>query len=320
MADIKKQSFWAKPEGTTGMVVGVGILGGIGWLAHMLLPPLIEILQNAIYAGCLGVVGLILLYVFVLDSRLRDAAWLKYTLAMERVTYSIIKEDPFGVLRATQKVAKQQTEEAAEQCTQVKSQATIIEGSLNRFKAEQTKLKDEANWMRTHGSPQDEVQNHLMRIGKLEEAIGRTSNSFKMITGLYDQLNRAKKAFQVIDSNIDFEISFREEEYKGLVAANNAVSIFRRALRGNDKNLQLRNQAMAFVNQDYSEKLGRVGDFMDEAKLFLDNADMQNDMSADKGLKLLEDLNSRDLNVGLLQAPSAVPISKLSTIDYFSKK
>ena len=293
----KTKSFWDTKEGTTGMVIGAGILGLLGWGAYNLMPFIANLLENTVYAIIFGLIAVGLVYAFVIDSTLHNRLWLMYKLMMRALTYSIIKYDPIGVLRETQVNAKKRLRTVDEARTDVKGQVKIIEQTIQGIKSDEKKYMSEIEWMRNNGKPVEDIQNSAARLGKLNEAETRLSKSFALTSNFYEQLTRAYKALQTIDSNIDFEIDIREREYKAVNASNNAWRTVKSAFNGSEHFDELRNDSFAFLAEDYAQKLGEIESFMDDASKFIESNDIQQAIYAGDGMKLMEDLNSRNLDI-----------------------
>lgn len=297
--DLIKQSFWEKKEGTTGMIVGVGILGGIGYGLYKIMPHLADFAHNTFEFVGFSILTAILLYI-VLDGGLRSRAVLFYQLLMEKLTYSIIEFDPFGVLREMQKRAQARREEVNRQRVKVKEQSSVINRELQEFQKEQGEVKSNVEWMRRNNKSQELIDDELSKFATLGESITRMGNSFTVIEGFYAQLTRIYNELERYDKKVDWEIDHREREYKAVNATATAMEIMRAVIKGTDGTSQMRDQAMAFLNTNYGEKLGRIEAAMEDSAKFLEQADMRNAQYADKGRKLLDDLNSRDISVGVI--------------------
>ena len=115
----------------------------------------------------------------------------------------------------------------------------------------------------------------------------------------------------IIDGDIDFEISIQEREYKAVSAAHAAWKNVRAALKGTDEIDSLRNDTLAWMAEDYGNKLGAIESWMDDSKKFIDDVDLQQLMYAEDGLKVLEGLNS--VNLDVVQSKSAAPALSQST-------
>lgn len=293
----KGRSFWDTKEGTTGMIVGIGLFGAIGWAVYRLMPYIANLLENTVYALLFGPLAVGLFYVLVLDSTLRNRLWLIYQLLMRALTYSIIRYDPVGVLRETQKAAKARIQRVSDAITKVKGKMRILQETTDGFRRDQTKLKEEAvwmMWMKQHGKSQLEINSHAMKIGRLEESIARLGTAYQQIRGIADKLDHAFDALTVMDSNIDFEIDVQEKEYAAANAAHEAWSALRSTFAGNTGMDQLRVTALTY--NDYSYKMGVIDSFVNDSEKYIAAADMQNDIYAEKGMTLLEKLIARVSN------------------------
>jgi hypothetical protein len=317
----KIQSFWDTKEGTTGMIVGFGILGGIGYGAYKLMPYIANLAENTFYAVGFIILTALLLWVFVLDNTFRNRAWLIYKLLMRALTYQIIKYDPVGVLRETQEVAATRVKTVDKSRLDVKRSVSVLNASIEKFKRQMADIQAGINVMVRHGRTQEDVANEAMKIGRLEEAINRTTKSYTMVSTFYEQLCKAQKALETIHSNIDFEINVSEEEYRAATAASNAWQTVRAAFKGSDASDLLQADAFAFLAQDYAAKIGEIESFMTDSQKFIDSVDLQNAVYTEKGMRLLEDLNTRDLSV--VQVAPKIP-AKVSTtatdVNYLIRK
>lgn len=309
MKKITQPSFWDTKEGTTGMIFGVGILGGIGYGAYKLMPHIVDLLQNTVTAIALGAVAVILVYVLVLDSTLRDRAWLLYKLLMQKITYSIIAYDPFGVLREMQARALEKRNEVNKQRQEVNAQAVTIRQELDAFQAEMLKVQSDINWMKKNGKSQELIADEASKLGTLDESIKRMTKSYTVINGFYTQMTRIYDELERFDKRVAWDIKMREREYKAINATASAMQIMQAVIKGTDANSMMRDQTIQFLTTDYGEKLGRIESAMEDSNKFLEQADMRNAMYAERGMQLLDDLNKRDLAISL-PAPSAVPAYK----------
>jgi hypothetical protein len=320
----KVQSFWDTKEGTTGMFVGVGILGGLGYAAYKLMPYIANLMENTFFAIGFGLLSVALIWAFVIDGTLRNRMWLIYKLLMRALTYQIIKYDPVGVLRETQEVAAKRIEVIDSKRVEVNKSVMSLRNTVDKFTRQKDDLAARVRVLQRQGQPQDVVANEAMKIGRLDDALLRTNKALTMTKAFYDQLTKALKAVETIHSNIDFEIDISEEEYKAATASSNAWRAVRSAFKGSSETDALQADAFAFLAQDYTAKLGEIDSFMADSQKFIDSVDLQNAVYTDKGMRLLEDLNARDLDV--LQTAQKVPLAapRQAATDvsytYFNKK
>ena len=101
MEEFKPKSFWKKPEGKTGALFMIAIVGGLGFLIASSLSAIISwILGSGIIglAATLMVLGAIIY--MALDSKMRNLVWFMYKSAMRAITGLFVQIDPIGILKS----------------------------------------------------------------------------------------------------------------------------------------------------------------------------------------------------------------------------
>jgi hypothetical protein len=292
----KAKSFWDTKEGTTGMVIGLGIFGAIGYGAYKIMPFLANLMENTFYTILFGGLSVALFYILVIDGTLRNRAWLAYRLMMRALTYSIISYDPVGVLREISKKAWERFQHIDECRIKVNGQVKQLEETIRGFYKDQKSLTTEATTWQSRGD-MDKARSAASKLGRLNEAIARLESAAKRTQGFYTQLTRAQKAAEQIRENVDFEIGLVEREYKATTAAHTAWKMVREAFKGGSELDALEQDALAFLAEDYGNKLGEIDSFMEDSMKYIDNVDMQNAGFAEDGFKMLDTLNARQLNI-----------------------
>ena len=101
MADYKtnaEKGFWSRPEGTTGAVFIMGILGVLGYGLFKFSGPILAFLTKGIgMAVGLGVLGLVLY--MILDPKTRNLFSYMYQSVMRKITSIFVTIDPIGILK-----------------------------------------------------------------------------------------------------------------------------------------------------------------------------------------------------------------------------
>lgn len=326
----KVKSFWDTTEGTTGMVFGGAILGLLGWGAYKLMPYIANLMENTFYAVLFGLLSVGLIYVTVIDGTLRNRLWLVYKLMMRALTYSIISYDPIGVLRELGKQAWARIEQIDKARTEVKGQVKQVSNAVDAALADQKKLMAEVNyWKDPEHLDLQKANIAASKFGRLKESIDRLTAARDRTQGFYDQLTRAHSTVTYIRENIDFEINIVEREWKATTAAHGAWVKVRAALKGTGEMDGLQNDTLAFLAEDYGQKLGEIDSFMTDAMPFIENVDMQKAMHAEDGMRMIDALNSRSFETVTPRAalsndpsPTLAPniVSPTGRIDYVNAR
>lgn len=297
----KAKSFWDSTEGTTGMVVGMAALGLLGWGAYKIMPFVVNLLQNTVYAIVLGLVALGLVWGFVIDGTLRSRLWIGYKLLMRAITFSMIRPDPIGALRVVQANAKKRIGTVQEQTDKVGGQLQIINSTLESYQSDVKQFYKKYDYYKSKGQESTpEALSITSKLGRLGDSIKRLSVSQERTTTFNEQLKRALRALEIIHENIDFEITVVEREYKATNAAHSAWQSVRAAFKGGDMIDEFGQDAFAFLKEDYNNKLGEIDSFMNDSSKFLNDVDISQAMLSQDGLKMLDEMNNRDI-LGLVQ-------------------
>ena len=292
----KVKSFWDTSEGTTGMVVGAAVLGILGWGAYKIMPFVANLMENTFYAVLFGLLTVGLIWMFVIDGTMRNRMWLAYKMAMRALTYSIISYDPVGVLRELSKKAWERIDEIEKSRGKVKGQVQQVKNALDTSVNEQTQLISEVNYWNQRNE-QEKARLAASKVGRLKDSIARLEAAHTRTQGFYDTLTRAHQTVTYIRENIDFEINVVEREYKATNAAHGAWKNVRAALKGGSEFDALEQDTLAFLAEDYANKLGEIDMFMNDAMPFIENVDLQKAMHADEGMRIIDELNSREFEV-----------------------
>ena len=97
-AEYKPKSFWTKPEGVTGAVFLIGIIGGAGFLLFSFLPAVLALASSALgLAGLIGVLGVVIF--MALDSKARALVSFMYKSVMRWITGLFIEINPIAILK-----------------------------------------------------------------------------------------------------------------------------------------------------------------------------------------------------------------------------
>lgn len=289
-------SFWDKPEGTTGMIVGLAMLGGIGWAAYEIMPYIADLMKNTFYAALFFVLTAALAYV-ALEGSMRRALVLKYQLLMEALTYSIIKKDPAGTLRVTQKLARKRLEKIESARNGVSGQVQALKQTLDGFKKEADQYLDEARHLQTHNGSQADIEDRAMKLQTLNEAYAELEPEYKVTKAWLDKLTEARVNLVRIDENTAFRIKIATIKFNASQQGRSAWRLVKAAFVGSDEIEGLQNTAFDYMAEDYSNCIGEIDALMQDSQAFLSAGSLKTAVRTDKGMKLLEELSRRNLSI-----------------------
>ncbi len=317
MDSYKPKSFWQKPEGTTGSIFAVALLAALGMGLYIILPTLIELMQNTIYAILLGLVLLALVYM-ILDNKVRTLVWYMYKTLMRTITSWFVTIDPVKILEVY--------------VEHLRSSMEKMNGHIMKLKTEIRKLKDlitknekdmdnEFAMAKTAKSASNEKQASLSvrQAERLKESNKRLQDLLTKMEGVYNMLMRVHENANYILQDTVNEVDLRKREYSALKAGHSAFRSAMSVIKGDTDKMEIFNMSMERVAADVSTKIGEMERFIELSSDALDRVDLQNAVFEEEGFKSLEawEQKSSLLHMGKASNGAAVASSKSKYSDLF---
>lgn len=284
--ETKKKSFWSKPEGTTGMIFGVGLLGALGWGLYKLLPYIITLLQNAIYATVLGVVLFVMIWV-LMDKRFWTLGWYLYKSIMRKITSMFIMIDPIGILKSYITYLEDQRTEMQEQITRLRGEMGKLMREIKMTEAERANALDLMKQAKQAGK-QAQLVLQSRQAGRLEKSELTYNDLYRKMELLYRVLVQMREATDIVIQDIKGEVNVREREYNAVRAGHSAIKAAMSIMKGQNDKREIFEQTMQYLVDDYGQKIGEIEEFVDLSANFLDSIDLQNGVYEEKALAMLE--------------------------------
>jgi hypothetical protein len=290
-------SFWDTKEGTTGMIGGAAIFGGLGWGAYKIMPYIANLMENTVYAIAFGAVAVFLFYALVIDDKLRKNAWLFYQRLMRAITYSIVKWDPTEILQITLQRARDRLQRVDAGRARVSGNMATLKRTLDGYKEQAEKFLSEAKYLQSHHGDQDQISSRAMKLQELNNAYQELQPLYLQLNGWYDNLNKARSALTTMIGNMEFKIELETEKYDVVRSAHSTFRLIRSAFTGSDEIEGLQGLAFKIMADDYNQKIGEIDTFMLDSKPFLESEDLRVAVNTEKGMKLLEELSRRNIGI-----------------------
>ncbi len=185
--ELKPKSFWSRPEGTTGMILGIGILGGLGFLLYSFMPIIIAAAANTLYLVGMLVALAALIYMIV-DPRMRNLIWYSYKGIMRWITGLFVQIDPIGIL-------KSYVEDLKDNLRKMNRQIGILRGQMHKLKEiiKNNSRQIENNLSLANRAKQQDKRNIMIlksrKAGRLKESNMRLEDLYRKMEILYRVLN-----------------------------------------------------------------------------------------------------------------------------------
>jgi hypothetical protein len=288
MSSPPTKSFFQRPEGKTSIVFMIAAMAGLGYGLYKLMPYVVELLKNTLYA--ISLAAAIAFFVFVIsDKRVRTLASYGWKSLMRFITGLIVEIDPIGILKGYAEDLNARLEEMKKSMASLNGQTVRLKSIIDKNEADRTKSLQIAK------QAHDKADMKPAFILQSRQA-GRLQKSNITLQALYNKMQAMLKAmrkyydvseFTVRD--IEGEIEVKTQERAAIKASYGAFTSARKILQGEGDQRALFDQAMEHLADDYAMKIGEIELFMDMSEGFIKTMDLENGVYEQDALDQFEE-------------------------------
>lgn len=281
------KSFWERPEGTTGMVVGIGAILGGGYLLYKALPYVITLLENTIYASVLGVVAFMILWV-VMDKRFWTLSSYLYRSVMRWITGVFIQIDPIGIL-------KNYIEDLIKSLARMNKHIAALQGQIRQVKnliAQNERERDDALKMMHQAKKENKnsiITLKARKAGRLENSNTTLQQLLTKMEVLYRVLVKMYETSDVLIEDMKDEVQVKEREREAINASYSALRAAMKIMSGDPDKKAMFDQTMEYLAYDYGMKIGEIENFVRMSENFISTVDLQNGVYEEEAMRMLDE-------------------------------
>jgi hypothetical protein len=301
------KSFWKRPEGPFGMVVLAALIAGAGVGLYVILPFLITLLTNVLYAAALTAALIVVLWL-AFNPSFRTAIKNIFESTVRWFASWVVETDPIGILRNN--------------LDDMKKEKYNLDQTLQRFAGSEERLQrsiaaknDEINALGHKAAvaeqmaaaakdPMERERLMLERQTFLEKA-GMLMQGVKQLQALEDQTSRMQNTFrhwsQIADSKIqrtENKVNFLAEQRKMILDAKATLGVGQRLLRGNPEQLKMVDMALDYLEEDTARTLGEIREFSRYTDKLLTDEQIESGAAADEAAARFAEFNQKLLTAG----------------------
>lgn len=283
---VTPKTFWQRPEGKTGTILGIGILAGLGYLLYKALPFLITLTSNLLYLSFLLIALGAIIYM-VLDPKMRNLIWYMYKSVMRWITGIFVQIDPIGILKSYVDTLKNNLSKMDQQIAKLRGQMhKLQEVILNNKKqiAANLSLASEAK----ERNKESMMILKSRQAGRLTDSNVKLEDLYKKMEILYRVLTKMYENSEIMMEDITDQVAVKEQERSAIRASHSAMKSAMSIISGDKDQRAMFDQALEAIADDVSAKMGEMERFMEMSSNFMDSVDLQNGVFEEEGLKMLE--------------------------------
>lgn len=296
------KSFWARPEGTTGMLAIGGLAVGGFLLAPMILSGLKMV--SAILGTLVGIAAqtvllvlictLLFVIIYILtNSKFQTLAKYFFKSVMRKLTGLFVEIDPIGIMKSYIESMNEKRAVMGATRDKLKGQLVVLNEKITKNTSAYEKemalakiAKDKGNTSALTVSSRQALRvdglnkETLLPLKSQMEAHLRAANKYYEVTGT------------VID-DLKNEVEAQQVRREMITSSYSVMSAAKKIMMGGTDERELFDQALEFVVSDYGMKLGEIESFIENSKPFVDGLDMQNGVYEAEALKRLQEWENK---------------------------
>ena len=301
------KSFWKRPEGPFGMVVLVALIVGAAVGIYVILPFLITLLTNTLYAAALTAVLIAVLWL-AFNPTFRTAVRNLFQSTVRWFASWVVETDPIGILRNN--------------LDDMKKEKANLDQTLQRFAGSDERLQrsiaaknDEiatlghkatkAEQMAAAATDPMERERLMLERQTFLEKAGMLMQGVKQLQALQEQTSKMLSTFQhwsqIADSKIqrtENKVSFLAEQRKMILDAKATLGVGQSLLRGNPEQLKMVDMALDYLEDDTSRTLGEIREFSRYTDKLLTDDQIESGAMADEAASKFAEFNQKLITAG----------------------
>ncbi|MEE9372775.1 MAG: hypothetical protein V3V00_06945 [Saprospiraceae bacterium] len=312
-----RKSFWRKPEGMTGSLFMVALLGGLGFFLFTNLTAILAFTQTML--GLVATVAALGLIVYmVLDPKVRTLFGYFYKSIMRGITSMFVTIDPIGILKNyigdLQGNLKKMGKQIGSLRGQIRKIKTLMQGNNKDIKQNimiARKAKEQGN--------EKQMLLASRKAARLKDSNSKYESLHSKMSILYKVLTKMYSNSEILLEDTKDQVKVKEQERKAIRASHSAMKSAMSMMTGDGDKRAMFDQAMEVIADDVANKVGEMEQFMELSSNIMESVDLQNGIFEEQGLKMLEEYEKKS-SLLLLGGKENIDYDTLDLNEYQKEK
>jgi hypothetical protein len=282
-AEQKLKSYWNRPGGKFGIIIGLGLLVLIG---YYVVPILTQVVWNTLNFG-IALVSLGIFLYCITHRKLRLSLFYLYEWLMKKLVGVVIELDPFLIAEDYIQDMEEQRETLYKQSVDVDAQKEKIDLKIQEKEKEMNQLLGRAKAAQNN--------NMLPELGNATRQIARIKEYIKQLAPIRDNLARIGDYLTKVHKNSGYliedarnELELKKDLYKSVSSGNKALNSALKIFKGDPEKKLMVEQSMEFLKEDIATKLSSMKKAINYSTDFMRSIDLDNATYELQGLQMLE--------------------------------
>jgi phage shock protein A len=283
----KLKSYWNRPGGKSGVIIGLGLLLLIG---YFVIPVLATIVWNTLNFS-IALVSLGVFLYCVTHRKLRMSFFYLYEILMKKLVGFVIELDPFIIAEDYIGDMEKQREKLYNQSIEVEGQKEKIDLKLGEKEKEMHQMLARAKAAKDNNM-MPELGNATRQVARINEYIKQLAPIRDSLARIGDYLTKVHKNSGYLIEDAKNELDLKKDLYKSVTSGNQALSSAMKIFKGDPEKKLMVEQSMEYLKDDIAGKLASMKKAISYSADFMRSIDLDNATFEVEGLKMLETYDS----------------------------
>jgi len=269
----------------------------------------------------MAVLAVAALVIFLLtNERIRLLVAASYQVAMKKITGAVIEMDPIAIIEGYLRTLGDSLVKMAEQLNLLKGQEVKLVTKIQKNKIDMENGAQKAKFaqaklggLNPETVEYQELQGMITlegrQYGRLQKTNGKLEEVLTKIVNLRKILEKMHTTSRYVLADMTQEVKMQKEEMLAVNAGYGAFKSAMKVLNGSPGEKELSDQAMEFMAEDLGNKVGEIQRFMENSGSILTGMDIDNEMFAAKGLKMIDEWSNKGDQMFITSPKEALKLS-----------
>jgi hypothetical protein len=280
----KVKSYWNRPGGKIGTIVGIAALGAIG---YFVVPILTTIVWNTVNFAIACATAAVL-WIVLSNRKLWMSIFYLYEILMKKLVGVVIELDPFIIAEDYIKDIEKERENLYNKTVEVDGQKESINLKITEKQREKKKQLDIAAAAQQKGMGM-ELANATRQADRLEVYIQQLTPIRDNLSRIGDYLTAVHKNSKYMLDDMKNDLELKKDLYHSVTKGNNALKSAMSIFSGDVEKRLLVEQSMDYLKDDIAGKLASMKKAISYSSDFMKSIDLENASYQAEGLRMLEE-------------------------------
>ena len=280
----KIKSYWNRPGGKFGTIVGLGILGVIGYYVF---PIATTIVWNTVNFA-IACASAFLLYIVLSNKKLWMSFFYLYEILMKKLVGVVIELDPFIIAEDYIQDIVKERENLMKKTEEVDGQKEGIIAKISEKEREKKKQLNIAAQAQISKMPM-EMANATRQVQRLDQFIQQLSPIRDNLQKIGDYLTAVHKNSGYMLDDMKNDLELKKDLYNSVTKGNNALKSALSIFNGDAEKKLMVEQSMDYLKDDIAGKLASMNKAISYSSDFMKSIDLENASYQAEGLQMLEE-------------------------------